>query len=31
MNPEPWYYSVIGGALLAAGWVMAFYFALVMS
>lgn len=31
MNTEPWYYAVIGGALLGASWVGVFYLALVMS
>jgi len=31
MNTEPWYYTVIAAALLAAGWYGVFYLAMVMS
>lgn len=31
MNSEPWYYTLAAAALLAAGWAMVFYLALVMS
>lgn len=30
-KPEPWWYSLLGAAMLVAGWAMVFYLALVMS